>query len=169
MSSLTSLLGGQRQMTDSLIETVKTKQQKAANQFAEWTWLPMPLKARSILRVGPRLQYTMKFHSNLHQALEGLQLQPPSSPSPSLDPMSSGELGHCPPGDGDQPGDGCLKMQPQFDVARNRSAEFLKENNKLSGLLRMVESSVADLQSLLTYHQVLVEDTMKDNSIQHKM
>ncbi|KAK6304534.1 hypothetical protein J4Q44_G00251200 [Coregonus suidteri] len=69
-------------------------------------WLPMPLKARSILRVGPRLQYTMKFHSNLHQALEGLQLQPPSSPSPSLDPMSSGELGHCPPGDGDQPGDG---------------------------------------------------------------
>ncbi|KAK6304535.1 hypothetical protein J4Q44_G00251210 [Coregonus suidteri] len=63
----------------------------------------------------------------------------------------------------------CLKMQPQFDVARNRSAEFLKENNKLSGLLRMVESSVADLQSLLTYHQVLVEDTMKDNSIQHKM
>lgn len=57
------------------------------------------------------------------------------------------------------------EMQAQFDVERNRSAEFLKENDKLSRLLCTVESSVADLQPLLTYHQVLVEDTMKDNSI----
>lgn len=35
VSSLTCLLGDHRQMTDSLIETVKTEQKKAANQFAE--------------------------------------------------------------------------------------------------------------------------------------
>lgn len=37
----------------------------------------------------PRLQRTMKLHSDLHQALEGLQLQTTASPSLLLDPMRS--------------------------------------------------------------------------------
>lgn len=44
------------------------------------------------------------------------------------------------------------------------SLELQTQSNVLFQL-RMVESLVADLQPLLTYHQVLVEDTMKDNSI----
>ncbi|CAB1331032.1 unnamed protein product [Coregonus sp. 'balchen'] len=354
----------QRQMTDSLIETVKTEQKKAANQFAE---------RKGYTQSRPRLRRTMKLHSDLHQALEGLQQQTPASPSPSpsLDPMSSYQvsvqqlqeelqrekdqvsrlverleraeqkseelrleqeqdtqeswdtvhqemetnqemgglvermrekvqevsailrrkiswggwagkkdeveeeeeevgkpanalnsecINQCQamhpdpqmleqaqgnpdlePEKGAQDQHSCLEtllwrwqrtlggqwdivkrlkadmkretesmqvlaaglldnrqnsldtcqvqaleehleiwrrrqremkmqlseMQAQFDVERNRSAEFLKENDKLSRLLRTVESSVADLQPLPTYHQVLVEDAMKDNSIQH--
>ncbi|XP_035599012.1 trichohyalin-like isoform X1 [Oncorhynchus keta] len=377
VSSLTCLLGDHRQMTDSLIETVKTEQKKAANQFAERTEKPGKqdeMVADAAEGMGynqsrPRLQRTMKLHSDLHQALEGLQLQTTASPSPLLDPMSSyqvsvqqlqeelqreknlvsrlverleraeqkseelrqqqeqdakeswntvhqemetnQEMGgmvermrgkvqefstilrrkiswggwagmkdeeeeeeerkpanalnsecvnqcqaihpdphvlkqaqrnpELEPEKGAQDQHSCLEtslwrwqktlggqrdivkrlkadmkretesmqvmaagllnnrqhsldtcqvqaleehleiwrrrqremkmqlseMQAQFDVERNRSAGFLKENDKLSRLLCTVESSVADLQPLLTYHQVLVEDAMKDNSIQH--
>ncbi|XP_064784108.1 trichohyalin-like isoform X1 [Oncorhynchus masou masou] len=378
VSSLTCLLGDHRQMTDSLIETVKTEQKKAANQFAEWS-TENPGKQDEMVadaaegmgynQSRPRLQRTVKLHSDLHQALEGLQLQTPASPSPLLDPTSSyqvsvqqlqeelqrekdqvsrlverleraeqkseelrqqqeqdakeswntvhqemetnQEMGgmvermrgkvqefstilrskiswggwagmkdeeeeeekrkpanalnsecvnQCQamhpdpqilkqaqrnpalePEKGAQDQHSCLEtllwrwqktlggqrdivkrlkadmkretvsmqvmaagllnnrqhsldtcqvqaleehleiwrrrqremkmqlseMQAQFDVERNRSAEFLKENDKLSRLLCTVESSVADLQPLLTYHQVLIEDAMKDNSIQH--
>ncbi|XP_071221872.1 centrosomal protein of 164 kDa-like isoform X1 [Salvelinus alpinus] len=376
--SLTCLLGDHRQMTDSLIETVKTEQKKAANQFAERStenpgkqdeMVADAAEGKGYNQSRPRLQRTMKLHSDLHQALEGLQLQTLASPSPSLDPMSSyqvsvqqlqeelqrekdqvsrlverleraeqkseelrqqqeqdakeswntvhqemetnQEMGgmvermrgkvqevsailrrkiswggwagmkdeeeeeeegkpanalnsecvnqcqtmhpdpqmleqaqrnpELEPEKGAQDQHSCLEtllwrwqktlggqrdivkrlkadmkretesmqvmaagllnnrqhsldtcqvqaleehleiwrrrqremkmqlseMQTQFDMERNRSAEFLKENDKLSRLLCTVESSVADLQPLLTYHQVLVEDAMKDNSIQH--